>query len=82
MDFSDERHQLKDTLTVMKRLLGDKWEVSAEEYKTIVRRVMLATDDRNPIACALPMAEEMSKRGHSPLMLLAVATEMSEASNK
>jgi hypothetical protein len=27
------------------------------------------------------MAKEMSKRGHSPLMLLAVATEMSEASN-
>ncbi len=65
----------------MKRLIGDKWESSAAEYRTIVRRVMNATDDTNPIACALPMAKEMSKRGHSPLMLLAVATEMSEASN-
>lgn len=73
--------QLRDNLSVMKRLIGDKWESSAAEYRTIVRRVMNATDDTNPIACALPMAKEMSKRGHSPLMLLAVATEMSEASN-
>ena len=73
--------ELRDNLTVMKRLLGDKWEASAEEYKNIMRRVMLATEDSNPIACALPMAKEMSKRGHSPLMLLAVATEMSQASN-
>ena len=72
---------LRDNLSVMKRLLGDKWAASAEEYKTIVRRVMLATEDSNPIACALPMATEMSKRGHSPLMLLAVATEMSQAPN-
>ena len=73
--------QLRDNLKVMKRLIGDGWEASAAEYRMIVRRVMLATDDANPIACALPMAKEMSKRGHSPLMLLAVATEMSQASN-
>jgi len=73
--------ELQDNLAVMKRLIGDKWEASAAEYKTIVSRVMIATNDDNPISCALPMAKEMSRRGHSPLMLLAVATEMSEAPN-
>ncbi len=74
--------ELRANLTVMKRLLGQKWYGSAKEYKTILLAVMAESGDANPIACALPMAKEMSKRGHSPLMLLAVATEMSEASNR
>lgn len=73
--------ELRANLTVMKRLLGQKWDESAKEYKTILLAVMAASGDANPIACALPMAKEMSERGHNPLMLLAVATEMSEASN-
>lgn len=73
--------ELLINLTAMKRLLGQKWDESAKEYKTILLAVMAASGDANPIACALPMAKEMSERGHSPLMLLAVATEMSEASN-
>ena len=64
----------------MKRLIGDKWEQSSKEYRVIILAVMAASGDINPLACALPMAKEMSERGHSPLMLLAVATEMSEAS--
>ena len=73
--------ELLINLTAMKRLLGQKWDESAKEYNTILLAVMTASGDANPIACALPMAKEMSERGHSPLMLLAVATEMSEASN-
>jgi hypothetical protein len=73
--------QLKDNLSVMKRLIGDKWQESSKEYRIILLGVMTASGDTNPLACALPMAKEMSERGHSPLMLLAVATEMSEASN-
>lgn len=73
---------LKTNLATMKRLLGDKWEASAKEYRDIIRGVMIGTNDDNPIACALPMAKEMSNRGHTPLMLLAVATEMAEASNR
>ena len=73
--------QLRDNLAVMKRLIGDKWESSSKEYRVILLGVMAASGDTNPLACALPMAKEMSERGHSPLMLLAVATEMSEASN-
>ncbi len=72
---------LKTNLATMKRLLGEKWESSAKEYRDIIRGVMIGTNDDNPIACALPMAKEMSNRGHTPLMLLAVATEMAEASN-
>jgi hypothetical protein len=66
---------------VMKRLLGDRWEESSKEYRNIVRGVMIGTNDDNPIACAIPMAKEMSNQGFCPLMLLAVATEMSEAFN-
>ena len=74
-------NQLRENLMVMKRLIGDKWEASSKEYRVILLAVMAASGDANPLACALPMAKEMSERGHSPLMLLAVATEMSEASN-
>jgi hypothetical protein len=74
-------NQLRENLTVMKRLIGDKWEASSKEYRVILLAVMAASGDTNPLACALPMAKEMSERGHSPLMLLAVATEMSEVSN-
>jgi hypothetical protein len=73
--------QLKDNLTVMKRLIGDKWQESSKEYRVILLAVMAASGDTNPLGCAIPMAKEMSERGHSPLMLLAVATEMSEASD-
>lgn len=69
--------ELQINLRSMRRLLGSKWDESSKEYRTILLAVMAATGDDNPIACALPMAKEMSERGHNPLMLLAVATEMS-----
>ena len=73
--------QLKANMDVMKRLSGDNWKERSKEYRIILLAVMTASGDTNPLNCALPMAQEMSERGHSPLMLLAVATEMSEAPN-
>lgn len=75
-------NELSENLTVMKRLLGDTWESSSKEYRTILLAVMAANGETNPLAIATPMAKEMSERGHNPLMLLAVATDMASTPNK
>ena len=65
----------------MKRLKAEKWQEAFEEHKNILLQVMDASGETSPIACAVPMAKEMSAHGHSPMMLLAAATEMVLASN-
>jgi len=74
-------NELSVNLSIMKRLLGDKWETSSKEYRTILLAVMAANGETNPLAIATPMAKEMSERGHNPLMLLAVATDMASTPN-
>lgn len=79
----DEKQQvvaaaLKSNLETMRRLMGDKWPEASKEYREILTAAMVGSGDTNPIACAIPLAKEMSDRGLHPLMLLAVAAEMSE----
>lgn len=74
-------NQLSENLQTVKRLLGDKWESSSKEYRTILLGVMAANGETNPLAVATPMAKEMSERGHNPLVLLAVATDMASTPN-
>lgn len=73
--------QLSENLQVVKRLMGDKWESAAKEYRTILLAVMAANGETNPLAVATPMAQRMSNAGHNPLMLLAVATDMASTPN-
>lgn len=73
--------ELKTNLSVMKRIMGERWKQATGEYRAVLLAAMVGSGDTNPLACAVPIAKEMSERGHIPLMLLAVATEMSEASN-
>jgi hypothetical protein len=78
---AEAQSELKTILSVMKRLTGERWKQATGEYRAILLAAMEGSGDTNPLACAIPIAQAMSDRGQNPLMLLAVATEMSEASN-
>ena len=67
--------EVRDT---MKRLKGGDWNDAAERYRAVLRGLMRESRQTNPLAVALPIAQDMDAKGHSPLMLLAVATDMAE----
>lgn len=68
--------ELRDT---MKRLYGTKWEEASAPYREILSGVMARTGDTNPLSAVLPLAKDLSSKGHNPKLLLAVAVDMCAA---
>jgi hypothetical protein len=68
--------QLNDILRLMKGLHGDRWpEVSAGARAAITGE--MALEGCSVLTAAIPIAKAMAADGKSPVLLLAVAAEMS-----
>ena len=72
--------KLEAALQTMKRLYGDKWEERAAPYRAVLNGV-IGTEGCSVLEAALPIAKDMSEKGVSPIMLLAVAAEMCNANS-
>ena len=68
--------KLKDNLDIFKRLHGNRWIEVVADMGTALQLKMMATGETNPIAAAIPVAKAMSRDNQSPMLLLAVATDM------
>jgi hypothetical protein len=70
--------KMEAALRTMKRLHSDKWDEKAAPYRAVLNGV-IGTEGCSVLEAALPIAKEMSEKGVSPVMLLAVAAEMCNA---
>jgi len=77
--------QLDDVNAAMERNLfeyrhicGDRWPAVVKEMEGLLLRIMEKTGETNPMAIAAPVALQMERDGHNPLLLFAVATELSK----
>ncbi len=70
--------KLTRELNAIRRLYGDKWRNHSQPYRARIERDMRRRCVDSPIEAAIPIAKDMSEHGHNPIMLLAVAAEMSE----
>jgi hypothetical protein len=68
------------TRNTIKQLLGSKWEERVAEYRPYIEARMTRMKTDNVIECVLPLAKSMSDAGDSPLVLLAIACEMTSPS--
>jgi hypothetical protein len=69
--------KLADNLAVYRRIYGTRWADVVADMGGALRSRMNATGESNPIAAALPVAKEMHRDNVNPMLLLAVATELS-----
>lgn len=68
--------ELRDT---MKRLYGERWTAVIAPYRQMIAGAMEGSGDSNPLSAVIPLAKDMSDKGHNLTLLIAVAVEMSDA---
>jgi len=68
-----------ELLDTMKRLYAERWPTVAAPYREIIAGAMEGSGDKNPISAVIPLAQDMSAKGHSPMLLMAVAVEMADS---
>jgi hypothetical protein len=60
----------------MRNLYGDGWEEAAKPYKDVLFGIMAKSGNHSVLSVAVQIGKDMSEKGHSPVMLLAVAADM------
>lgn len=65
----------------MRRLYGDRWAEVSAPYREILEGAMQGSGDTNVLRAVLPLAQELDRRGRSPLVLLATAGDMASSAN-
>ena len=73
--------RLEDARVTMRRLYGDRWPDVSAAYRVILEVAMRSTGEKNVLRAVLPLAQELDRRGHSPLVLLATAGDMASSAN-
>lgn len=68
--------ELRDS---MKRLYADRWPTVAAPYREMIAGAMECSGDKNPLSAVIPLAKDMSAKGHNPTLLMAVAVEMADS---
>ena len=73
--------RIEDVRMTMRRLYGDRWPEVSAPYREILEGAMRGSGDTNVLRAVLPLAQELDRRGHSPLVLLATAGDMASSAN-
>lgn len=68
--------RLEDNLDAMRRLHIDEWVEIVTEMKPMIEELMRRAKTTNPIEAVVPVVKKMHEDDKSPLLVLAVATEM------
>lgn len=68
--------ELRDT---MKRLYAERWQEVAAPYREMIAGAIKGSGDNNPLSAVLPLAKDMSAKGHNPTLLMAVAVDMADS---
>jgi len=67
--------QLRDS---MKRLYAAEWQKKIVPFRGMIIEEMERTGNSNPLSAVIPIAKEMSAKGHNPALLMAVAVEIAD----
>jgi len=73
--------RIEDVRLTMRRLYGDRWPDVSAPYREILEGAMRGSGETNVLRAVLPLAQELDRRGHSPLVLLATAGDMASSAN-
>lgn len=73
--------KMDEILTDIKTLYGDDWKEKSNPFRREIERSMKGQKITNPLRAILPLAKGIIAQGHNPIILLAVAIEMSKESN-
>lgn len=68
--------RLEEMRRLMKQLHGDKWPEKSAPYREAVRQAMQEQNTQSVLSAVIPLAQDVARKGHSPVMLLAVAADM------
>jgi hypothetical protein len=74
--------RIEDVRVTMRRLYGDRWPDVSAAYREILEGAMRGSGETNVLRAVLPLAQELDRRGLSPLALLATAGDMASSANK
>lgn len=75
INLASQMFELRDT---MKRIYAERWPEVSAPYREMIAGAMEGSGDKNPLSAVLPIAKDMSAKGHNPMLLMAVAVEMAE----
>lgn len=68
--------RLEEMRALMKRIHGDQWPEKSAPYREALRQAMQEQNTQNVLSAVVPLAQDVARKGHSPVMLLAVAADM------
>lgn len=73
--------KLENLRAAMKSILADKWEETVQEQRPFIEGLMQAEGHDNAIKAVMPVVKSMKADGECPLLVLAVAAEITLRQN-
>lgn len=72
--------RIETVRTTMRTMYGDRWPEISAPYREMLEGAMRGSGETNVLRVVLPLAQELDRRGRSPLVLLATAGDMAAGS--